>query len=358
MRSVVRGLALTVLGLLLSACEREVAERAPEVRPVRVVTVGERSEAGRVTLAGTVEAQTEASLGFRIGGRVVERLVDVGSVVSAGQVIARLDPETEENTLRSARAALSAAEAQLVQAEANYERQAQLLERGFTTRQRYDDALQVRLSARSAADSAAAQVEVARVRLEDTVLVADAAGAVTAVGAEPGEVVQAGRMVVTVARDGGRDAVFDVPAAMIGTTPPDPVVSVALSIDPSVRATGRVREVAPRADAQTGTFRVRVGLSGVPEAMRLGSTVTGTVQTLGSGAIRLPASALTSAEGRAAVWVVDRASGTVGLRRVEVIRHGPSEVSIGSGLQAGDVVVTAGVQALRPGQRVRLLGDA
>jgi RND family efflux transporter MFP subunit len=119
-----------------------------------------------------------------------------------------------------------------------------------------------------------------------------------------------------------------------------------------------VREVAPRADAQTGTFRVRVGLSEVPEAMRLGSTVTGTVQTLGSGAIRLPASALTAAEGGAAVWVVDRASGTVALRRVEVIRHGPSDVSIGSGLQAGDVVVTAGVQALRPGQRVRLLGDA
>jgi RND family efflux transporter MFP subunit len=273
-------------------------------------------------------------------------------------VIARLDPEAEQNGLRSAQAAHAAASAQLAEAQANFERQSQLLERGFTTRQRFDEAQRVLRGAESSVDSAAAQVEIARVRLEDTVLVADASGSVTARGAEPGEVVAAGRMIVQVARDGGRDAVFDVPPSLLTTAPTNPVVDVALTINPSVRTTGRVREVAPQADAQTGTFRVRVGLEAVPEAMRLGSTVTGSISIGAAGAISIPASALTAGEGGPAVWVVDPATSTVALRRVEVVRHGPGEVTIGGGIETGEIVVTAGVQALRPGQRVRLLGDA
>lgn len=344
--------------LLLAACEREAEPLPPEIRPVRVVTVGERGESERVSLSGVVEAQREVNFAFRTSGRMVERLVDVGDLVIAGQVIARLDPEAEQNGLRSAQAAHAAASARLVEAQANFERQATLLERGFTTRQRFDEAQQVLRSAESTVDSTAAQVEIARVRLEDTVLVADAAGAVTARGAEPGEVVAAGRMIVQVARDDGRDAVFDVPPALLSTAPTNPLVEVALTINAAVRTTGRVREIAPQADAQTGTFRVRVGLDAVPEAMRLGSTVTGTISVGATGAIRLPASALTAGEGGPAVWVVSPDTRTVALRRVEVVRHGANEVTIGGGLEAGDIVVTAGVQALRPGQRVRLLGDA
>jgi RND family efflux transporter MFP subunit len=211
-------------------------------------------------------------------------------------------------------------------------------------------------SAESALDAAQAQVNIAETRLGYTDLVADAGGVVTARGAEPGEVVQPGRMIVQVAREGGRDAVFDVPPALKDQAPADPEIEVALTMDPEVRATGRVREVSPQADPVTGTFRVRVGLADPPAAMRLGSTVTGRMELGGGGAIEIPASALTRAQEQPAVWVVDPAAQTVALRVVEVLRFDPARVIIGQGLAAGDIVVTAGVQALRPGQRVRLLG--
>jgi RND family efflux transporter MFP subunit len=188
-----------------------------------------------------------------------------------------------------------------------------------------------------------------------TELVADSAGVVTARGAEPGEVVAAGRMVVTVARQGGRDALFHVPARVKEQAPVDPEVSVALTGNPSVRATGRVREVSPQADPVTRTFEVRVGLTDPPDAMRLGSTVTGTLHLGDVEGITIPASALTSTEGRPAVWIVDAANSTVSLQNIDVKRFGVAEVVVAQGLEPEDIVVTAGVQALRPGQKVRLL---
>jgi RND family efflux transporter MFP subunit len=346
----------TLAAAALAACDEAAEEVPPEVRPVRVVAVGAPGAGETVSLSGVIEAKTEGDLSFRIGGRMIERLVNVGDRVEPGQPVARLDPEDERNALRSAQAALAAAQGQLVEAEANYERQRQLLERGFTTRQRYDEARQVLNTLRNQADSASAQVGISRVRLADTELVADAAGVVTDRGAEPGEVVGAGRMIVRVARDDGRDAVFDAPPALLETVPSHSVISVSLSNDPSVRAEGRVREVSPRADPVTGTFRVRVGLASAPEAMRLGSIVIGAAEIAGSEAYVLPASALTRDEGRMAVWVVDPATQTVALRVVEVADFTPSAVQVTGGLQEGDIVVTAGVQALRPGQQVRLLG--
>jgi RND family efflux transporter MFP subunit len=192
--------------------------------------------------------------------------------------------------------------------------------------------------------------------LNDTALYADAPGVVTAVGAEPGEVVTAGRMIVQIARDGGKDAVFDVPAALIETSPADPEITVALSQTPSVSTKGRIREVSPRADTVTGTFRVRVGLIDPPAELRLGSTVTGQAVFGETGGIEIPATALTSADGQPAVWIVDPAASTVSLRAIEVERFLPASVVVAGGLAPGDVVVTAGVQALRPGQLVRVPG--
>jgi len=350
-------IGLAAMALSLAACDDAPEAAAPEPRPVRVVTVGANAAGETLTLSGLIEAETEADLAFRIGGRMIERLVSVGDVVAPGQLVARLDSQDEENALRGARAALTAAEGQLVEARSNFKRQKTLLERGFTTRQRYDEALQTLQTLEAAADSAKAQLEIARNRVADTELRADASGVVTARGAEPGEVVQPGRMIARIARDDGRDAVFDVPAAVIQSAPRNPKVRVALSIDPGVTAAGRVREIAPRADPVTGTFRVKVGLEQPPAAMRLGATVTGTV-TLDAGAgVVIPASALTRAEGAPAVWIVDPASATVSLRPVELARFGPAEVSVARGLEVGDVVVTAGVQAILPGQKVRLLGD-
>lgn len=353
------GLAISALVLIGTVgCSGQEEALPPDIRPVRTIQVAEQRGVDSVSLSGLIEAQSEAALAFRAGGRLLERLVDIGDVIEAGQVIARLDPENEENSLRAAQAALAAANAQLAQARANYERQSDLMTRGFTTRDRLDEAEQLRRTMEANVVSARAQVDLARTRLNDMVLVADAAGTVVARGAEPGEVVAAGSMIVLTARDDGRDAVFDVPANMLATASPEPLIEVRMTLNPEVRATGRVREIAPRADAATGTFRVRVGLTDAPEQMRLGSTVTGTVNFSAANGMRVPASALTRSDGAPAVWVVDPATSTVSLRPIEILRHGPSDVSVASGLRPGDIVVTAGVQSLRPGQQVRIPGGA
>jgi RND family efflux transporter MFP subunit len=334
------------------------SQEPPEelVRPVRTITV-ELQQGGETTsLTGQVEAQEEVSLAFRVGGRMIERSIHVGDRVGPGQVVARLESATAENAVHAARANLAAATARLADARLEFERQESLLARGVAPRAVFERALKARQAAEAQADAARAQLDTAREQLTYTELVADSAGTVTARGAEPGEVVTAGQMVVRVARKGGRDAVFAVPARVIEAAAAlDPEVVVALTADPGVRTTGRVREVSPQADPVTRTFEVRVGLTDPPEAMRLGSTVTGTIQLGVPEGIAIPASALTSVKGAPAVWIVDEARSTVSLQNVEVLRYGIADVTIARGLEPDDVVVTAGVQALRPGQRVRLL---
>ena len=221
---------------------------------------------------------------------------------------------------------------------------------------KFDEAKQKLETTQGQIDAAQAQLRTAQEQLSYTVLTADGPGAVTKVGAEPGEVIQAGKMIVQVARQGPRDAVFDVPEQLIRTGPRDGVVDIALTNDPAVRATGRVREVAPQADATTRTWQVKVGLINPPEAMRLGATVTGAVKLAAPPGVELPASALTQANGQPAVWVVDPQSKTVSLREVDVLRHDLATVVISQGVETGDLVVTAGVQTLRPGQKVQILG--
>lgn len=201
-------------------------------------------------------------------------------------------------------------------------------------------------------------MRIAADRVTYTILQADAEGTVTARGAEPGEVVQAGQMIVQLARKGGRDAVFDVPAQVLRSAPAEPEVAVHLTDDPSVTAVGRVREVSPQADPVTRTFQVKVGLTDPPAAMRLGSTVNGSIRLNSAPVISIPASALTELNSRPAVWIVDPATLTVSMHNVETSRFDPGSVVISNGLATGDIVVTAGVQALHPGQKVRLLGPA
>jgi RND family efflux transporter MFP subunit len=350
------------LGLLLlaglAACDDGKPAETQDIRPVRVMAVENRAGGEIVSLTGTIQAETDVNLAFRIDGRMIERSVNVGDRVTAGQVVARLNRDNEESNLRAARAALTAANARVVETRNNYDRQRQLLASGFATRVRYDEATQQLQSARSTADSTQAQVQIAENRLGYTDLVADSNGTVTARGAEPGEVVQPGRMILQIAQDGGRDAVFGVPASVKDRAPDSPVIEVSLTTDPNTRAIGRVREVAPRADPVTGTFQVRVGLSDPPAGLRLGSTVTGRMRIGGGEGYEIPASALTRIQGNPAVWIVDPAAQTVSLRQVEVARFDPAGVIVSSGLTSGDIVVTAGVQALRPGQKVRLLGAA
>lgn len=354
------GWALIAAAMLmpLAACGSAEEPVAEPVRPVRVVTVEKREVIETVSLPGQIEAQEEVSLSFRVGGRMIERLVNVGDQVEAGQVIARLDPEPARNTLRTARANLSAAMGQQTMARNDYQRQETLLRQGWTTRARYDAAAQALKAAEAQVDAAQAQVDTAQDQLGYTELAADGNGTVTARGAEPGEVVTAGRMIVHLARRNGRDAVFDVPAPVIRNAPANPVVMVALVSDPAVRTTGRVREIAPQADPVTRTFRIRVGLQDPPEAMLLGSTVNGSIEASGVGGIAIPATALTQANRQPAVWIVDQTTSTVALRNIELDRYDLARAIVARGLETDEIVVTAGVQALRPGQKVRILGAA
>jgi membrane fusion protein, multidrug efflux system len=350
-------LMAVLVAAALTGCDKQAPPPA-QARPVRTVTVERAPDGETVSLTGQVRAKDEVSLAFRIDGRVVERPVNVGDVLKPGQLVARLDPKDQQDALRTAQANLAAAEAVLTQARLTFGRQRELLKDGWTPRAKFDEAQQALLTAQAQVDSAQAQVRIAENQLSYTVLFADAAGAVTAKGAEPGEVVHAGQMIVQLARQGGRDAVFDVPEQLIRTGPRDPLVQIALTNDPTVRATGRVREVAPQADGTTRTFQVKVGIIDPPQALQLGSTVTGSIKLSPPAGVEVPPSALTEANGRPAVWVVDPQSQTVALRNVGVSRYDPANVVISQGLETGEIVVTAGVQVLRPGQNVRLLGAA
>jgi len=314
----------------LAACDKKPPADA-EVRPVRAVTVDHGAEGEIISLTGQVRAKDQASLAFRLEGRIIKRHVNVGDVLQAGEIVAELDPRDLRNALLTAQANLASAEAALTQARLTFTRQQQLLSGGWTPRAKFDEAHQALLSAEAGVDAAHAQVGIAQNQLSYTVLYADGPGVVTATGAEPGEVVHAGQMIANLARQGGRDAVFDVSEQLMRTGPRDPEVRIALTNDPSVQATGRVREVSPQADPATRTFQVKVGIVDPPKAMELGSTVTGSIRLAAPAGLLVPPGALTETDGRPALWVVDAKSQTVSLRNVDVSRYDPMDIVVSRG---------------------------
>jgi RND family efflux transporter MFP subunit len=361
MTTLVSGSRILVAALalppLLAACQPDAGPAVPEARPVRTVTVEKRQAGAPITLTGRIEAEDEVAIAFRVSGRVLQNDRKRGDRVEAGQLVARLESQNELNALRSAQAALAAAQGQLTQARNHFERQDTLLNQGWTTRANHDQAKQAQQTAQAQVDAAEAQLKSAHDLVSFTELKADAPGIVTAVGPAAGEVVQAGQMILRLARQDGRDAVFDVPAQVIRTLPSDPEITVSLADDPTVVARGRVREVAPQANPQTRTFEVKIGLTNPPPSMRLGATVTGRSETDAVPMIEIPAAALTNVNNQPAVWIVDPAARTVSMRNVDVLRFDQGTVAVSGGLDTGEVIVTAGVQALHPGQKVRLLGS-
>ena len=345
------------IAVSLAACEPDADTSTPQVRPVRTITVTRGEASVPVTLTGRIEAQDEAALAFRISGRIAENDLKLGDRLERGQVLARLESQNELNALRTAQAKVAAAAGQLTQARNQFERQQTLLADGWTTRVRFDEAKQALQSAQSQVDDTEAQLKAAHDLVSFTELKADAPGILTAIGPRAGEVVQAGQMIARIARQDGRDAVFDVPAQLIRSAPADPEIAVSLTDDPTVTAVGRVREISPQADPVTRTFEAKVGLTDPPQAMLLGATVTGRMQMDAVAAIEVPATALTRFNRQPAVWIVDPSSHTVSMQNVEVLRFDQETVAISQGLDTGEIVVTGGIQALHPGQRVRLLGS-
>lgn len=345
---------LAVVATICVACKREAAEDTGPPRRVRTVTIEAPRTSADVVFAGHIEAQDQVALSFRIAGRLSERLVGIGATVREGETVARLDPENELNEVRLARAALATAQGFLRQAENQYQRQSHLFDRGHTAQADLETAEQAQTAARAQVDAAQAHLRTAEEVVGFTTLEADAPGIVTAVGAEPGEVVPAGRMVVQLARRDGRDAVFEVPAEFIRSAPPDARVLVSLPNDPGVTVKGRVREVSPQADPVTRTFRIRVGLTDAPSSFRLGTAVSGTISGNEISALSIPSSAVTRRGGEPGVWVVDPKSLKVSLRKLDVLSVTPATAFIGKGLTTGDIIVTAGANLLREGQTVRL----
>ncbi|TIV96427.1 MAG: efflux RND transporter periplasmic adaptor subunit [Mesorhizobium sp.] len=342
--------------LLTSGCQKQQA--AEKKLPVLVTTqtVALADYAPRTSLTGVIAARTLNNLSFRVGGRVAERLVDVGQHVDQGAVLARIDPQEQESDLRSAQADLDAAQAQLTQAAATYQRQKTLLSQGFTTRRDFDSADQTLKVAQGSIDAAQSALANAKENLSYTELKAGAAGVITARQVEAGQVVQAAQTVFTIAEDGDRDAVFNVHETLVAKTPSGPAVTITLLSDPQIRAVGKVREISPAVDPASGSIRVKVGIPDTPAAMPLGAAVIGSASAKPVKAVLLPWQALTSNAGKPAVWIVDPSSKAVMTVPVEVLAYDSGVVVVDKGLEAGQSVVTAGGQLLSPGQAIEVSG--
>lgn len=355
-RPLSRNLCLPLIGAFAMAASLPCAHA--ENLPVTVQKVEYASYAAPLELSGDIHARLNVDLSFRVSGQIVERSADVGTHVQPGDVLARLDDAEQQTNLRAARASRDAAQAMLVEAEAAYQRQRQLLDQGFTTRSRFDQAEQQWLTARNTLTSAESALENARDELSYTELRAPSAGIVTARDIEAGQVVQAAQPAFALAEDGGRDVVLDVQETLVSHGPPGTRVTLALLSDRSVKAEGRVREVSPVVDARTGTVRVKVEIIDPPPQMTLGAVVTASVHLPGERAVVLPWSALTSDAGKPAVWQVEPDTGVVSLAPVEMLAYERERLILRSGLEEGATVVVKGGQMLHRGQVVDILDAA
>jgi RND family efflux transporter MFP subunit len=342
------------VALGLAACKQETnrSENLPAVVQVETVTLTEYAPTVRLT--GDIRAQVESDLSFRVSGRIIERTVDVGDHVTADQVLARLDPQQQQATMTAAEAGVQAAEAVLRQTTSTYERQKALLTKGFTTKRDRDQAKEAYRTAQASLDAARAQLATARDELSYTALRAGVPGIITARNAETGQVVQASESVFSIAQDGPRDAVFHVHESIFTHEPGNPTIELTLVSDPGVKARGIVREVSPTVDASSGTVRVKVGIEHPPAAMTLGAAVIGESRLQPRNRAIVPWSALSSENGQPAVWIIDPQSRTVSLKPITIEDYETGKVVVREGLHAGDVIVTAGAQFLRPRQRVAL----
>lgn len=346
--------ALLVLALPLGACQKEQKTAAKHIRPVRTVTVEIRHEGERVSLTGEIQPRYQADIGFRVSGKILQRPVDVGTEVKKNGLLARLDPQQYRQDLEVAKSQVAAAEAEVTRSKAQEYRQGELLKNGYTTRVKYDQALKAFKTAEAQLNAARAKQVQASENLGYTELKADTDGVITAIGADAGQVVSAGQMVVRLAQPGEREAVFNLAEGAFKTPPKNPTVEVHLASNPDIKTTGKVRYVSPQADPATRTYTVRVSLPEAPAQMRLGANVVGSVTLAQGESVTIPGSALFQQDGKPAVWLVEK-DATVHLKPITVRSYQGDSVVVGSGLAQGDVVVTAGVQKLLPGQKVALM---
>jgi len=345
------------IAAILAACSKN--EPPPEpVRPVLSIKVQALNEQTLGRFAGSIQARYESNTGFRVGGRIASRNVDVGAEVQKGTLLATLDPSDQQNQLRSAQGDLAKIQAQLINAQANARRQQALFDRGVGAQAQLDIANTDLKTTQASLDQARAAVNQSKDQLGYTELRSDHKAVVTAWNAEAGQVVTAGQQVVTLAQPDIKEAVIDLPDTLVDEIPRDVVFLVAGQLDPSINTTATIREIEPQAQSATRTRRARLTLASTPDGFRLGTAISVTLSSAVKPRIELPATALQEVDGKARIWVIDTQNKTVAPRDVNVISRTDSNVVLDGGVKAGERVVSAGVNSLKPGQAVKLDEDS
>jgi RND family efflux transporter MFP subunit len=349
--------ALVALLTALLACSKSEAPPAP-LRSVKLLTVSGTDLAVGGEFSAEVRARVESRLGFRVGGKLVQRPVEVGQRVSAGQLLALIDAQDYQLAAQAAQAQVGAAQSQRDLAAAEFKRFEALIAQNFISGAELERREAGLKSAEAALSQAKAQAQAQNNQAGYTRLTASHAGVITAIEAEAGQVVSAGQPIVRLAHEGPRDAVFAASEQL----------ALALKIGQSMTATllstgqplkGKIRELAASADPVTRTYAVKLALDASAN-LPLGATVNVHAPPVsGSPAevIKLPTSALRQEGAGSAVWVLDEASMTVNLKPVQVATVDGNQVVITGGLQAGQKVVSAGVHVLTPGQKVTVYVD-
>ncbi len=335
-------------GLFIKPVE---AEMIPVVR-TQTVALAEQGE--NYDYSGEVRGRYETQLGFRVGGKILSRNVELGSRVQPGDVLMTLDGDDLQQALRQNDAQVFAAQSQSEMARANLKRYEQLYHQGAVSKAEYDRYKTEHDTAVGGLRQAAAQYNQGANQVNYSVLRADASGVIASLDAEIGQVVSQGQKVLTLVRYGEKEVEINVPENRIEELRNAGTCRVAFWALPQVKLTGKVREIAPMADKTARTFRVRIALQNPPEEIRLGMTANVSVAAGKGRCIRLPVAAIYQTQDEPQVWVVK--NGVVELRSVKIAAFADEQVEILSGLNDGDVVVTAGVHKLWAGQKVRTGG--
>lgn len=341
------------LCLVAAGCDQQSGAKDAPVRPVLSQVV----EAGRASaprFVGVVAAQVSVAQSFNAGGTLATRNVALGSQVRAGDVVATLDAATAELALRDAWANVASAQAQFANAADSEARLRALNQQDFATAANLEQAEQQTAAARAALAQARARLAQAEEQVSYTTLAAPFDGIVTAVGAEPGEVVAAGQMMVTVADPNTRDVVIDVPEPVVADISVGTAFVLSPQLSPQVKAKGQVREIAPQADPRTRSWRVKIGIAEKIEQFWLGSTATATLADAGTETLTIPLGAVRDAGGRPGVWIVDEKAGMVRARPIMLGQQDGDRVTVLSGIEAGERIVIAGVNGLADGQKIRI----
>ncbi len=345
---------ISLLGLLVAACEKP-AEPPPPPRPALVALVGKSASNNAMILVGEVKSRFESNQGFRIKGKIIERKVDVGSAVKKGQVIARLDASDANLGAAASMADVRAAEANYGLAKSDVERQRQLVDKKFVSQSSLDRYEAQLKTADARVNQAKAQAAVSGNQTRYTALVADRDGVVTQIRAEPGQVVDAGEMIVQVVDTKQIEVLVAVPESRMSKLKVGDTVAVKLwasqANNQEKTYAGSVREIAPAASSATRAFDVRVAISDPDEAVKLGMTAGVRLAEAGVDIIIIPTGALTQINGKTAVWVIDKKN-IANPREVVAGQYTENGVMITSGLQSGEMVAIAGVHTLMKGQKV------